>query len=63
MTDHFGELHKMVPERIELTQRDFDALVERLNQPGQYCPRVAKVLSTPAPWDDLCDKTSTPEGQ
>ena len=53
----------MVPERIELTQRDFDALVERLNQPGQYCPRVAKVLSTPAPWDDPCDKTSTPEGQ
>jgi DNA-binding ferritin-like protein len=63
MTDHFEELHKMVPERIELTQRDFDALVERLNQPGQYCPRVAKVLSTPAPWDDHCNKTSTHKDQ
>jgi DNA-binding ferritin-like protein len=63
MTDHFGDLHKMVPERIELSQRDFDALVERLDQPGQYDPRVAKVLSTPAPWDEGCDKTSTPEKQ
>jgi hypothetical protein len=25
--------------------------------------KVAKVLSTPAPWDDTCDKTSTPENQ
>lgn len=60
MTDHFGDLHKMVPERIGLSQRDFDALVERLAKPGRYCPRVAKVLSTPAPWDEGCDKTSTP---
>ena len=40
---------------------DFDALQRRLDKPGRYCPRVAKVLSTPAPWDDDCDKTSTPE--
>lgn len=54
MTDHFGGLHKMVPA-------DFYALLRRLSKPGRYCPRVAKVLSTPAPWDDDCDKTSTPE--
>ena len=56
MTDHFGELHKMVPA-------DFDALVRRITRPGRYCPKVAKVLSTPAPWDDTCDKTSTSEDQ
>ncbi len=54
MTDHFVEVTKMVPA-------DFDALQRRLDKPGRYCPRVAKVLSTPAPWDDDCDKTSTPE--
>lgn len=57
MTDLFVDLHRTVPERIELSQRDFDALVERLNRPGQYDPRVSKVLSTPAPWDDPRDQT------
>ena len=42
---------------------DFDALVLRIARPGQYCPRVAKVLSTPAHWDTGCDKASTPEDQ
>ena len=50
MTDHFVRLHKMVPAA-------FDALLRRVTRPGRYCPRVAKVLSTPAPWD----KASTPE--
>jgi hypothetical protein len=29
----------------------FDALLARLSRPGEYCPRVARVLSTPAPWE------------
>lgn len=44
MTNHFGEPHKMVPVA-------FDALLRRATRPGRYCPRVARVLSTPAPWD------------
>jgi hypothetical protein len=56
MADHFGEMHKMTPA-------DFDALAKRLQQPGRYDPKVAKVLSTPAPWDTKCDKTSTPDNQ
>jgi len=56
MTDHFGETHKMVPA-------NFDALAKRLQQPGRYDPKVAKVLSTPAPWERDCDKTSTPVNQ
>jgi hypothetical protein len=56
MTDHFVELHKMV-------SADFDALLRRLQRPSRYCPRVAKVLSTPAPWDAQRDKTSTPANQ
>lgn len=41
----------------------FDRLQQRLQRPSRYCPRVAKVLSTPAPWDAVCDKTSTPDDQ
>ena len=33
MTDHFGDLHKMVPERIELSQRDF--AIDRWAEPAQ----------------------------
>ena len=61
MTDHFSFLHEEYAERI--TAQAFDALVRRITRPGRYCPKVAKVLSTPAPWDDTCDKTSTPENQ
>lgn len=57
LIDENGELAK--PYRLELPAKDFDALQQRLAEPGQYDPRVAKVLSTPAPWDDGCDKTST----
>ena len=46
-----------------ITATSFDHLLRRLQRPGRYCPRVAKVLSTPAPWDAQCDKTSTPENQ
>lgn len=63
MTDHFGELHKMVPERIELSHRDFEALVKRLSEPGRYDPRVARVLSTAAPWGESCDKATAPADQ
>jgi hypothetical protein len=37
---------------------DFDSLAKRLQQSGRYDPKVAKVLSTPAPWERGCDKTS-----
>jgi len=53
MADHFGEMHKMAAA-------NFDALAKRLQRPGRYDLKVAKVLSTPAPWNDDCDKTSTP---
>jgi hypothetical protein len=39
------------PERVVLPAEDFDALVSRLEQPGRYDPRVARVLSRKAPWD------------
>lgn len=45
-----------------LSPAAFDALLHRITRPGRYCPKVAKVLSTLAPWDAPCDKTSTPEG-
>jgi hypothetical protein len=40
------------PERIVLSQRDYDALVERLNEPPQYDEKIARVLQRKAPWDD-----------
>jgi hypothetical protein len=61
MTDHFSLLHEEYAERM--TAQAFDDLVRRITRPGRYCPKVAKVLSTPAPWDNTCDKTSTPENQ
>jgi hypothetical protein len=51
MTDHFGDLNKKAPECIELPAENFDALQRRLSKPGRYDLRVARVLSTPAPWD------------
>jgi hypothetical protein len=48
---------------VVLPQDDFDALQRRLAEPSQYDPRAAKVLSTPAPWDEPCDKTSTSADQ
>lgn len=46
-----------------MVSADFDALLQRLSRPGRYCPRVAKVLSTPAPWDAKCDETCTIKNQ
>lgn len=46
------------PEPIVLPPEHFDALQRRIDQPGQYDSRVTRVLSTPAPWDEDCDKTS-----
>ena len=40
------------PERIVLPAKDFDALVERLNEPPQYNENLAKLLQRKAPWDD-----------
>ena len=40
------------PERIVLPAKDFDALVERLNQPPQYNEKLAKLLQKKAPWDE-----------
>jgi uncharacterized protein (DUF1778 family) len=39
------------PERIVLPQKDYDALVERLNEPPQYDEKIARVLQRKAPWD------------
>ena len=34
-----------------LSLEAFDALASRLEQPGHYDPRVARVLSRKAPWE------------
>jgi hypothetical protein len=39
------------PERIVLSKKDFDALVEKLNEPPQYNEKIARVLQRKAPWD------------
>ncbi|QPX48080.1 hypothetical protein PQC13_gp115 [Synechococcus phage S-SRM01] len=39
------------PERIVLSKEDFDALVEKLNEPPQYNEKIARVLQRKAPWD------------
>ena len=39
------------PERIVLPQKDFDSLVEKLNEPPQYDEKIARVLQRKAPWD------------
>jgi hypothetical protein len=47
MDDHFADVYKIIPAA------NFDVLQRRLSKPGQYDPRVAKVMSTPAPWEQL----------
>jgi len=39
-------------EKIVLSQEDFDALVEKLNEPPQYDEKIARVLQRKAPWDE-----------
>jgi hypothetical protein len=45
------------PERIVLPAKDFDALVERLNQPPdpEVIEKIKRVLTRKAPWDDNDD--------
>ena len=40
------------PEKIILSQRDFDALVEAINKPPQYNENLAKLLTRKAPWNE-----------
>jgi hypothetical protein len=39
------------PEKIILSKENFDALVEKLNEPPQYNEKIARVLQRKAPWD------------
>ena len=42
------------PETIILSQRDFDSLVDRLNEPPdpKAIERLTEIFRKPAPWDD-----------
>jgi hypothetical protein len=40
------------PEKIILSQKDFDTLVDRLNEPPQFDESIAKLLTRKAPWDN-----------
>ena len=40
------------PEKIILTQTDFDTLVERLNEQPQYDEKIARVLQRKPPWNE-----------
>ena len=39
------------PEKITLSPEDYDALVEKLNEPPQYNEKIARVLQRKAPWE------------
>jgi uncharacterized protein (DUF1778 family) len=39
-------------ETIVLPANDFDALVERLNEPPQYNENLARLLQKKAPWEE-----------
>jgi len=48
-------------ERVVLSAKSFDALLERLKRAGGFDPKVARVLTTPSPWDeDMCPNCVTP---
>jgi hypothetical protein len=49
-----------VIETHTIPAANFDRLLRRLQQPGRYCPRIARVLSTPAPWETERDITLAP---
>lgn len=40
------------PEKIILSQEDFDSLEEKLNEPPQYNENLVNLLNRKAPWDD-----------
>jgi hypothetical protein len=59
--DHMNYVHKFEeywgpgsypPETIVLPAEDFDALVERLNEPPQYNENLARLLQKKAPWEE-----------
>jgi hypothetical protein len=59
--DHMNYVHKFEevwgkgsypPETIVLPAKNFDALVERLNEPPQYNENLARLLQKKAPWDE-----------
>jgi len=61
--DHMNCVHKFEefwgkgsypPETIYLPAEDYDALVERLNQPPdpKVVERLKEIMTKPAPWDD-----------
>jgi len=43
--------HRSEGALVVLPAEAFDALASRLEQPGRYDPRVARVLSRKAPWE------------
>jgi hypothetical protein len=43
------------PETIILPKEDYDALVERLNEPPQYNENLAKLFQRKAPWEEQND--------
>jgi PHD/YefM family antitoxin component YafN of YafNO toxin-antitoxin module len=49
------------PERIVLPAKDFDALVERLNEPPdpEAMTKIKRVLERKAPWDDDSEETTS----
>ena len=61
--DHMNYVHKFEefwgkgsypPERIVLSKENYDALVERLNQPPdpKVVERLKEIMKKPAPWDN-----------
>ena len=42
-------------ETMYVSADDYDALVEKLNEPPQYNENLAKLLQRKAPWDDKDD--------
>lgn len=62
LIDENGELARPYrSEPIVLSPEGFDALQRRLAKAGGYDPRVAKVLSTPAPWERHADGHPDPQ--
>jgi len=43
------------PEKIILPKEDYDALVERINEPPQYNERLAEILKKVPPWERTDD--------
>ena len=39
------------PEIIVLSQKNYDSLVEKLNEPPEYNENLAKLLQKKAPWE------------